>query len=212
MGGRYDFDLKFATSVWSREAEKERQLQLYGLDIQNPLVMQNPRALWMITQRVHKALGDDNFGDLIPEPPNIAMPRTPREEWAMALQGEPIDTHPDDNDELHVRQHTDQMSEEHASERPDEPALKAMLEHIQAHQAQHSQKLLRQVLTNQLVNTFAQNAQTGQGLQPGGQPMDIARLQATLQQLMVGGSGIPGPPAGQPGAQPPASPGSTEAT
>jgi hypothetical protein len=203
LGGRYDFDLKFATSVWGQEAEKERQVQLYGLDLQNPLINQNPRALWMITQRVHKALGDDNFADLMPEPPDLGQPRSPREEWALALQGEEIMVHPDDHDELHIRQHIGQVQEETAAGgRTDASAAKAMLEHIQAHRSQEAQKRLMQALTNQLVTTMAGNAATGQGLQIGGTPMNLQRLQGLISELTRQGNGsqpgAPGaPPAGR---------------
>ncbi len=198
LGGRYDFDLKFATSVWGKEAERERQIQLYGLDLQNPLIAQNPRALWMITQRVHRALGDDNFGDLVPEPPDLGLPRSPREEWALALQGEEIMVHPDDHDELHIRQHIGQVQEQTAGGgRTDASAAKAMVEHIQAHREQQAHKRLMQALTNQLVTTMADNAATGQGLQIGGTPMNLQRLQQLITDLT--GQGNPGQP-GAPGA------------
>ncbi len=199
LGGKYDFDLKFATSVWSREADKERNLTLYQLDLQNPLITTNPRALWMVTQKVHQALGDDNFADLVPEPPNLSLPRTAREEWVLALEGEPIEPHPDDNDQLHVREHTDQIRKEQASPRRDDSAIEEMLKHVEAHQKQHSEKLLRQALTNQLIETFAANASGGQGLQVGGQPMDLQRLQQTLGQL-TGSPTSAQPAAGQPPA------------
>jgi hypothetical protein len=194
MGGRYDFDLKFATSVWGKEAERERQLGLYQLDLQNPLIVQNPRALWMITQRVHKAMGDDNFADLVEEPPDLGRPRSPREEWTLARQGEEIMVHPDDHDELHIRQHIGQVQEETAAGgRADASAARAMIEHIQAHRAQEAQKRLMQALTNQLVNTMASNAATGQGLQIGGTPMNLQRLQGLISELAGQGNQPAGP-------------------
>ncbi|MDP9171500.1 MAG: hypothetical protein M3N54_12845, partial [Acidobacteriota bacterium] len=66
--GSYDFDLKLATNAYSRENNKQNQLALYQLDLQNPLVVNNPKALWMVLDKVHKALGDDRFADVIPEP------------------------------------------------------------------------------------------------------------------------------------------------
>ena len=218
LRGRYDFDLKFVTSVYSREAEKERTLAMYQLDLANPLVVQNPRALWMVTNRVHQALGDDNFGDIIPEPPDLLLPRTARQEWVLALEGEPFEVHPDDNDILHVREHADQVRREQESSRKDAQAVEMMLKHMKEHQAQHSQKLLRQALTNQLVSTLATNMASGQGLQMGGQPMDLQRLQQTLAQLTGGGApaapagpAAPGGPAGPPApGQPPVQPGETQ--
>jgi hypothetical protein len=179
LGGEYDFELKFATSVWSREANKDREISLYQLDLGNPLIVNNPRALWMATRRVHKALGDDNFADLIPEPADLARPRTPDEEWTLALQGEPIAVHPDDQDELHVRAHIKQITEETgAGEQADADALQAMVAHIREHREQESRKLLRAAVVQQL----------GFGPQAGVLGMPNAQPGAT--------------PTGQPGAAP----------
>jgi hypothetical protein len=105
--------------------------------------------------------------------------------------------HPDDHDELHVRQHIGQVQEETAAGgRADASAARAMLEHIQAHRAQEAQKRLMQALTNQLVNTMASNAATGQGLQIGGTPMNLQRLQGLISEL-TGQGDQPGAPAEQ---------------
>jgi hypothetical protein len=72
-----------------------------------------------------------------------------------------------------------------------------MLAHVEAHQKQHSEKLLRQALTNQLIQTFAANASSGQGLQAGGQPMDLQRLQQTLASLTGAGATAMGKPPAQ---------------
>lgn len=198
MGGEYDFQLKFATSIWSKEAEKDRTLGLYQLDMQNPLIAQNPRALWVATNRAHQAMGDDNFADIIPEPADLARPRTPTEEWTLALQGEDLMVHLDDHDELHERQHMAQIQREREdAEQADLPAIRATIEHIKAHRKQAQEKLLRQALVNETVKMFAGNMASGTGLQPPGQPMQIQNLQELLGQL-GGGGGRPGQPA--PGA------------
>ena len=144
MGGEYDFDLKFATSVYSREAQRERDLALYQLDMQNPLIAQNPRALWLVTRRAHQALGDDNFADLVPEPPDLDRAHTPEEEWTAALQGEDLFVHPDDHDELHERNHIAQIQRERKKEiEADLPAIRAMIPHIREHRKQKADKLLQ---------------------------------------------------------------------
>jgi hypothetical protein len=97
--GRYDFRLKFANSVWSKEARKEQALARYQLDLQNPLIVQNPRALWQVTRDAHEALGDPNFPDLVPEPPAPDISIDPREEWTRMQQGEDIHVNPMDNDQ-----------------------------------------------------------------------------------------------------------------
>lgn len=202
MGGKYDFDLKFATSVWSREAEKERKLALYQLDLANPLIAQNPKALWKVTSMVHGALGDDNFADIVPEPPDLMGPRSAKEEWTLALQGEEILVHPDDHDELHVRQHRDQISREYKSERQDEDAIRVMLGHMKDHEEQYQKKLMRQVLVQQLVNRVGDNVQNAMGAlgavaQQEGQPGAPGQQQGNpLQALQQGVGQIAAPEAG----------------
>lgn len=195
MLGDYDFDLKFATSAWSREAEKDRAIQVFGLDLQNPLILNNPRALWVATNRLHKALGDDNLGDILPEPADLARPRTPIEEWNLALQGEDLLVHPDDHDELHEREHLGQIQREREDpERADLQAIRAMIEHTKDHRKQASEKLLRQALVQETVKMFAGNLASGQGLQPPGQPTGVNQLQALLGELAGPGGGAPAPP------------------
>ncbi|HEY1861651.1 MAG TPA: hypothetical protein VGG61_14925, partial [Gemmataceae bacterium] len=96
--GRYDFRLKFASSVWSKETRKEQALARYQIDMQNPLIVQNPRALWSVTKAVHEALDDPNFADLVPEPPAPDISVNPMEEWTRMQQGETVFVHPVDLD------------------------------------------------------------------------------------------------------------------
>ena len=148
----FDFDIKFATSVWSREAAKERQLQLYQLDLANPLIQQDPRALWMITQQVHKAMGDDNFSDIVPEPPDLDAPKNPKQEWVMARQGEDIKVNMADNDDAHLEDHLLRVQEAEKSGE-DPKAVNRMIVHIAEHQKQKRKKLMLAALTEQLATT-----------------------------------------------------------
>lgn len=191
LGGRFDFRIKFATSVWSREQRKQDQLALYQLDLQNPLIVQNPRALWVVTQKVHRALGDDNFNDIIPEPADLDQPTPPREEWTLMLQGEDVTVHPMDNDDLHLVDHYRRIEEHKASSRPDVDALNRMAQHIVEHQAQKRQKMLMQALTQTMVNTLASNTADPSlgGLNARGPiPMSIQQLREQLGTL-TGGQG-----------------------
>lgn len=186
---RYDFDIKFATSVWSREAQKEKTLARYQLDLANPLIATNPRALWMVTNEAHKALGDANFGDVVPMPPDLGLPKPPREEWTLMLQGEDVEVNPQDNDDLHLVDHQRRLQEAASGERPDRAAMQAMVSHILAHQQQKRTKMLMQALTQQLTEQVAQATRTGgPGLQlGGGMPMPIQQLQTELAGITGGG-------------------------
>lgn len=195
-GGRYDFDIKFATSYWDKEAQKGRQLELYALDIQNPLVATNPRALWIATNKAHEALGDDNFRDIIPEPPDLGMPRQPAEEWTMILQGEDVMVNPGDNDDLHAMAHFQQLAgEREAGETADQRAMDRLAGHIVDHQRQQKQKQLMQAMVQGLARTIGQNTampgSPGLNASTAGIPMSLQNLQGFLGNIN-GGQEQPG--------------------
>ncbi|HYY70136.1 MAG TPA: hypothetical protein VE734_10410 [Terriglobales bacterium] len=195
--GRYDFSLKFATNKHSKEQRKQDDLALYQLDLQNPLVVQNPRALWHVLDKVHKAFGDDRFSDLVPMPPDTGLPLDPKEEYTRMLQGEQVRVNPMDNDQLHLLDHSQRIEKMRASEEHDEDALRAMVLHAQEHMQQIRQKQLMAELTSRLVDSMAANSATGRGLMHSGVPMSLQNLHGTLTDL-IGNNGAPA--AGLPGA------------
>jgi len=180
-GGRYDFDIRFATSYWAREAKRDRQLALYQLDLQNPLVAQNPRALYRITQEVHRAFGDDRFCDLIPEPPDMGLPKNPREEWTMALQGEDIPVHPEDNDDLHLLDHNKRLREARVAPERDEDAFHRMVNHTLDHMQQWQQKKLMGALMERLVESLKGAATPGEAPGAAVPPEQIQQMLAGMQ-------------------------------
>jgi len=194
-GGRYDFDIRFATSAYGREAERQRQLALYQLDLQNPLIASNPRAMWLITNKIHKAMGDDNFADIIPEPPDLDQPKNPNQEWAAILQGEDVMVHPMDYDELHLLRHQRQIEEEQQAPSPDWQAIDRMIGHILEHQKQQQQKKLMQAMAQQLAGRMADLAAQapllGQALfpqpqAPGAAPAEEGREESSPVDRMRG--------------------------
>jgi hypothetical protein len=174
-------------------------LDLYKLSTANPLIVQNPRALWMITRDVFKALGRENFADLVPEPPDLGLPKNPREEWTAMLQGEDVEVHPMDNDDLHLVDHGRRLEEHNRSQAPDEDAINRMVAHILAHKAAKRQKMLMQALTQQLMSTVSQGAQAlggggmgglgGGGMGGGGMAMEAGMPLAPEPAELPGGPG-----------------------
>jgi hypothetical protein len=188
-----DFQLKLATSFYSRETEKQRKLALYQLDLNNPLVVNSPRALWIATNEIHRALGDENFAERVPEPPDIELSIDPTQEWARMLAGEDIGVRPDDHDDLHLDKHYRQFERERmAADRADEGALELLAAHIQAHQQQKQQKQLQAALVEAFTKRIAENQASGQGLQPPGGPVGLQNLQQTISELMGEADGLPG--------------------
>lgn len=205
-GGRYDFDLRFATGLWSREARKERYLQLYQLMLANPFVVSNPKLLSQMTREVCMELQAPELAALIPEIPESDLPKTPKEEWTLMLQGEDVDPNPADNDDLHLMDHYKRLAMEKQSkpEERDPDAENRMVAHIIAHQRQKQEKKMMAALTQQLTQQIgaatADPAMGGLHNRPA-IPIGIQQLQQTLGQM--GGQPGPGPGMPQPGGAPP---------
>jgi hypothetical protein len=180
FGGVYDFRLKFATSVWARNAKKQDFVAFYGAAMQNPLCMQNPTAMWHLLNMLAKQF-DIDFQDVIPKPPEPDQPKTPDQEWTEMLEGETVNVNPQDNDDLHIQQHIQQLEDERQDPERDVQAIGMMVQHVQDHQQQKRTKMLMQTLTSQLMQSI--------------QPPPQSPAQQTIQQLqqMYGG----GPQAGQ---------------
>jgi hypothetical protein len=197
--GQYDFRLKLATSVWSRAAEKENIISRYQIDLQNPLIVQNPEALWQITNQVHKALGDPNFADVVPKPPTPDLPLNPRDEWARIQQGESIQVNPMDNDQLHMIRHMRDLKLAVDDNYKDKDAVAALKAHYVDHVHQLEQKKLVQAIAQLAVQQAAQlgvNPAAGLGTGMGQLPPGI--------MAPPGGAPIPAPAAPLPGSVRPA--------
>jgi hypothetical protein len=175
--GRYDFRLKFANSVWSKEMKKEQALARYQIDMQNPLIINNPRALWQVTCDAHTALGDPNFADMVPEPPAPDISIDPREEWVRMQQGEDVHVNPMDNDQVHMIRHWRDHQESQTDPNRDPQAVKALEVHYMQHIAQLQQKKLQQAIIEQAVAHVAQQMGAGQ---PAGQPGGVLNFPSGL--------------------------------
>lgn len=195
----FGFDLKFATSNWSREARKQIMMQLYTLSIANPIVQTNPRALWTLLNRVWEANGEKTFNAIIPEPPETDRPRSPKEEWTMLLAGEDVEVNPLDDDKAHVMDHRSRLQQA-AFEAKENPARKdpRLMRSAMAHIIMHEQQIRRKMALQELVTAAANELQQRLGGQPppGAPPSGPA------------GPGAWTPPvAPPPGAAPPGAPG-----
>jgi hypothetical protein len=166
--GRYDFRLKFANSIYSREADKERTLARYQIDLQNPLILNNPVALWKVTNEVHAALGDPNFAEIVPQPPAPDQPVDPKEEWTRLLEGEEVHVNPLDNDELHLMRHRRDLHNAEDDPKRNEDAYRKLILHYLEHVEQLQQKKIVQALAEQAVGAIAKLGVTG-ALPPGSQ-------------------------------------------
>lgn len=154
--GRYDFRLKFANSVWSRELKKQQALARYQLDLQNPLIVNNPQALWETTNDAHDALGDPNFADIVPKPPAPDVPIDPKEEWVKMLHGETVTVNPLDNDQLHLIRHYKDMQDAIKDGNADPDALVKMVAHYHQQIQQLEAKKMQQAVIEQGLRAMQQ--------------------------------------------------------
>lgn len=177
MSGNYDFHLMFATTVWSREANKQNQLALYQIDLQNPLVVNNPKALWATLDRIHKAFNDDRFSDIVPAPPDLGEPVDPKEEWARALEHEEIHVNPLDNDQQHIARHNKDLALAATDPQRDPQAYKQMEFHVLEHLEQMQQKKMMSAMVQSLAQQLGPVAQQLPGMvgaQPAGPGAQLA--------------------------------------
>lgn len=193
----FDFQLKFATSVWSKEAEKAVEMQLYQLSVQNPLVVQNPKALWTLLDRVWKAMGKEGFSEIIAPPPDIETPKRPQDEWSLMLKGdEDVEVNVLDDDDKHIIDHRRRLEREmnQLDENRDPAAEKEMVEHIKAHEQQKQMKQLLQIEAAK-IQAQMDAAQQTIGVGPVAPQTPLA---PQGQQPPQGQPQVPGPQAGAP--------------
>lgn len=187
FGGTYDFRLKFATSVWARQAKKQELLGFAGMSMQNPLIVQNPLALWELTNRLAREFGISDFSNIVPRPPALDRPKTPDEEWAEMLEGDEINVNPQDNDALHIYTHQQQLEEERKDPDRDERAIYLLVKHIMEHQQQIRTKQAMSALTSQLLQHL-------NPVEPNMDPQSIMLQLQQMQQQMQQQQALQGPP------------------
>lgn len=165
----FAFELKFATSIWSREAKKQAVMALYQISVSNPIIAQNPFALWHLLKKVWTAFGESNFEEILPEPPKPDVPKDPKQEWELCLQGDTDDLHvsPLDDDMQHMVDHRKRLVQalQEPEERRDPRAIAMITAHIIEHENQRRQKMLLQAAMQQAAERFQQ--QQNGGVAPG---------------------------------------------
>lgn len=168
----FDFDVKFATSIYSREAKKAAMLQLYQLSLANPILQTNPRALWVLLNRVWEAFGEKSFAEIIPRPPEVDQPKDPKDEWEMLAKGDEVDPNPLDDDQAHLLDHRRrlQMAMEEPAERKNPRLIAAATAHIIATEHQIRQKMILQAIVQRAMAEAQANGQPPPGQQLNAAP------------------------------------------
>jgi len=162
-GGKYDFKIQFATSAFSREADKVQFQALYGALMTNPVVMMRPDVMGYLAKQLAKKMGFADVASMIPAPMADDIPLRPEEEANKARQGERITVHPADHDDLHLLQHYGQIDHEKKvpEERQDRDYVARLAMHIVEHQQAKKQKMLMQAMIQGLQSSMGPAAEAG---------------------------------------------------
>jgi hypothetical protein len=187
FGGRYDFRLKFATTVWARQQKKQEGMAFYGAAMSNPLVQQNPKAMWSLLNGLAKNFNID-FADIIPKPADMDRPKTPDEEWTEMLEGQTVSVNPMDDDQAHIAAHIAQLEDERKDPDRDAQAIGYGVKHILDHEQQMRSKMLMQSMVNQVAQSLTPD--------PNQQAAQRMAQHLQLAQQVYGGQPQETPPQG----------------
>jgi hypothetical protein len=166
FGGEFDFELKPATGIHAKEAQKDDLLQLFALLMQLQIFQVNANATWKAARDICKKFGIA-LEKYMPEPQPPEMSIDPKEEWLMMLRGEEVHVSPIDDDQKHLIRHNMDF-EKMGDAPPEEQDVDAMFNldvHVQEHLAQIEAKRAQQA---QMAALLQHVAALAGGAQPGG--------------------------------------------
>jgi hypothetical protein len=152
QGGRFDFELKFATSAISKQADKEKAMEAYQIFMTNPYAQMQPFAVYSALERTLKVVAGWDLREMIPAPQKPDMPKEPMVEHALMLEGRYTAPTAVDNHPVHLFDH--QMEYQISMQIPGREdylrmLAKHMLEHtIMIQQAQQMQQLVQQAASS----------------------------------------------------------------
>ncbi len=168
--GKYDFRIRFATSIASKMADKENFVALYDRAMQNPVVVTRVDVCGWFLQQLAKKLGFPDAAKMIPAPKVEEMPVSPAEEDNRMRQGERITVHPADHDDQHLIEHYASLGQhlKLPPERQDEDFVMRESLHIREHEQQKKTKMMMQAMVNSLGQMIQPAAEAGVLPVPGG--------------------------------------------
>lgn len=93
-------------SITSRAEKLIKSKQAYEVGIGNPLIMNNPEAMYELTYAFYQSIEQPNIDKILKKPEPQGPPNLPSmEENALLLQEKPIDPHPDQDHLQHLQDH-----------------------------------------------------------------------------------------------------------
>lgn len=153
QGGRFDFELKFATSAISKQADKEKALEAYQIFMSNPYAQMQPFAVYSALERTLKVVAGWDLREMIPAPPKPDMPKEPMVEHALMLEGRYVSPTAVDNHPVHLFDH--QMEYQISAQIPGrEEYLRMLARHMLEHTVQIQQQQQLQQLATQAAGSY----------------------------------------------------------
>lgn len=186
ISGEFDAYLLPDPSLGSKETEQQVAQMLYSIFIQNPLVMQNPVAIYKLSADIFKSVGK-NEKEYLGPPPDMDMIDDPEKENTLIVQGQydRVVPMPQENHLIHIQKHMNLLQSPSLAQVPPH-LLGEIAQFVQQHIQQHMQMM--QVMMG-LMQKGSKNA-GGEGPQ-GSQAGDRGKLQGPNSQ--PGMEQVPGP-------------------
>jgi len=198
MMGKFTCSIALDTIAFTRELERQIDMNIYQIMIQNPLVSQSPARIWEITNDVLKSLGKQDTERIIGKKPEGEMIENgdAAQENMKMLQGYRVDPDPKENTVEHLLTHL--AFKKSPAFTGMEPENKILLDHHIL-----ATKKLMELLAQQGIQPGQQLQQQGQqgpqpqqpqGPQPqggGGQVAQQGGVQGVPANPAVGGASAP---------------------
>jgi hypothetical protein len=86
LRGRYNFMFEFEEGLTNQQVQAQNAKELYAMSVGNPLIQQNPQALWHITTRMMAKMGVTDAAAVLPPPqPGVTRPQMDQDDEFIVL-------------------------------------------------------------------------------------------------------------------------------
>jgi hypothetical protein len=184
ISGEYDAYLLPDPSLGSKETEQQVAQMLYSILMQNPLVMQNPVAIYKLTKDLIKSVGKNEKEYLGPAPQED-MIDDPEVENTLIIQGsfEKVVPQLQENHQVHIQKHMNLLQS---------PSLAQVPPHLLGEIAQFTQQHIQMHMQMmQMIMGALEKGKSGKGEPKGNQSGNRGQLQGPNSE--PGMEQVPGP-------------------
>jgi len=185
LQGRWDFIVSFDPEISNPALRAQNAAMRYESSLRNPLMLQNPQALWEVTVDFFEATGMKNARRVLPPPGGQTnrVPMDQNEEFFLLSKGVFIEPLPTDNHQEHIAKILDLSQDEVRRASLFTPQTLPLLER---HLVLHVNFMMGASMSQQLIGGGGQGMGAQAPLPPPGGPTN-GRLQQFGVAQMQGG-------------------------